>query len=76
MVSESVEIRDVDPDVPTERIRQIIRDEYLRDSTETEKIRRLGNRIQYTPYKKQLPFWAIRDFTANISETPRGYEQI
>ena len=35
MVSESVEIGDIHPYLPTERIRQIIRDEYLRDSTVT-----------------------------------------
>lgn len=35
MVSESVEIGDIDPNLSTERIRQIIRDDYLRDSTVT-----------------------------------------
>lgn len=35
MVSESVEIGDIDPNLSTERIRQIIRDNYLRDSTVT-----------------------------------------
>lgn len=35
MVSESVEIGDIPPNLSTERVRQIIRDEYLRDSTVT-----------------------------------------
>ncbi len=35
MVSESVEIGDIDPNLKTETIRQKIRDEYLRDSTVT-----------------------------------------
>ena len=35
MVSESVEIGDIDPNLNTEKIRQKIRDEYLRDSTVT-----------------------------------------
>ena len=35
MVSESVEIGDIDPDLKTETIRQKIRDEYLKDSTVT-----------------------------------------
>lgn len=35
MVSESVEIGDIDPTLSTERVRQIIRDQYLRDSTVT-----------------------------------------
>ena len=35
MVSESVEIGDINPNLKTETIRQIIRDEYLRDSTVT-----------------------------------------
>lgn len=33
MVSKSVQIGDIDSSLPTERIRQKIRDEYLRDST-------------------------------------------
>ena len=35
MVSSSVEMGDIDDTLPTERIRQIIRDDYLRDSTVT-----------------------------------------
>ena len=35
MVSKSVEMGDIDPNLPTERVRQIIRDKYLRDSTVT-----------------------------------------
>lgn len=35
MVSESVEIGDIEPNLSTDRVRQIIRDEYLRDSTVT-----------------------------------------
>ncbi|MFW0695763.1 TIR domain-containing protein [Aliarcobacter butzleri] len=35
MVSKSVQIGDIDSNLPTERIRQKIRDEYLRDSTVT-----------------------------------------
>lgn len=35
MVSESVEMGDIDPNLNTETIRQKIRDEYLRDSTVT-----------------------------------------
>ena len=35
MVSESVEMGDIHPNLPTERIRQIIRDDYLRGSTVT-----------------------------------------
>jgi len=35
IVSRSVQIGDIDPNLPAERIRQIIRDEYLRDTTVT-----------------------------------------
>lgn len=35
MVSKSVQIGDIDENLPADRIRQIIRDEYLRDSTVT-----------------------------------------
>ena len=35
MVSKSVQIGDIDSNLPTERIKQNIRDEYLRDSTGT-----------------------------------------
>lgn len=35
MVSKSVQLGDIDPYVSTDRVRQIIRDEYLRDSTVT-----------------------------------------
>lgn len=35
MVSKSVQIGDIDPYTPTDRIRQIIRDKYLHDSTVT-----------------------------------------
>ena len=35
MVSKSVEMGAIDPNLPTERVRQIIRDKYLRDSTVT-----------------------------------------
>jgi hypothetical protein len=35
MISKSVQIGDIDSNLPTERIRQKIRDEYLRDSTVT-----------------------------------------
>lgn len=35
MVSKSVQIGDIDPNLPSERVRQIIRDKYLRDSTVT-----------------------------------------
>jgi hypothetical protein len=35
MVSQSVQIGDIDPNLPTETVRQKIRDEYLRDSTVT-----------------------------------------
>jgi hypothetical protein len=35
MVSQSVQIGDIDPNLPTETVRQRIRDEYLRDSTVT-----------------------------------------
>lgn len=35
MISRSVQIGDIDPNLPPERIRQKIRDEYLRDSTVT-----------------------------------------
>ena len=34
-VNRSVQIGDIDPNTPTERVRQLIRDEYLRDSTVT-----------------------------------------
>ena len=35
IVSKSVQIGDIDPNLPAERVRQIIRDEYLRDTTVT-----------------------------------------
>jgi len=35
IVSKSVQIGDIDPNLPAETVRQIIRDEYLRDSTVT-----------------------------------------
>ena len=78
MVSKSVQLGDIDDErLSTDRIREIIRDDYLQDSTVTvvfswcsymaKKICGLGNRIQYTPNKKQYTFRAFRDFVANLS---------
>ena len=38
MESESVQLGDIDPNLSVERIRQIIREDYLRDSTVTTEL--------------------------------------
>ncbi len=35
IISKSVQIGDIDPNLPSERIRQVIRNNYLRDTTVT-----------------------------------------
>lgn len=75
MVSESVEISDIDPYLKTDTIRQKIRDEYLRDSTVTVVLVgkrtwqrkfvdwEIGSSIRHT--KKKQTFGAFGDFVAD-----------
>ena len=53
LVSESVEIGDIDPHLKTETIRQKIRDEYLRDSTVTVVL--VGART----WQRKFVYWEI-----------------
>lgn len=66
MVSESVEIGDIHPDLPTERIRQIIRNEYLRDSTMTVVL--VGAYI----WQRKFVDWEIGSSIRKMQNNPRS----
>ena len=82
MVSESVEIGDIDDtNLSSDRIFQIIREDYLSrfygDSCShrcpymATKIRGLGNRCQHTPYKIQPAFRTFGDIVTKVPQAAR-----
>ena len=66
MVSESVEIGDIDPDLSTERIRQIIRDDYLRDSTVTVVL------VGAHTWQRKYVDWEIGSSIRDTQHNPRS----
>lgn len=66
MVSMSVQIGDIDPYLPTETIRQKIRDEYLRDSTVTVVL------IGEETWKRKHVDWEIGATIRDTTYNPRG----
>jgi hypothetical protein len=66
MVSKSVQIGDIDSNLPTERIRQKIRDEYLRDSTVTVVL------IGSETWKRKHVDWEIGSSLRNTQYNPRS----
>ena len=66
LISESVQIGDIDPNTSTERTRQIIRDEYLRDSTVTVVL--IG---QQTWQRKHVD-WEISSSIRDTEYNPRS----
>lgn len=66
MVSKSVQIGDIDPNVATETIRQKIRDEYLRDSTVTVVL------IGPETWKRKHVDWEIGSSIRQTQYNPRS----
>jgi len=66
MVSKSVQIGDLDPNLKTETIRQKIRDEYLRDSTVTVVL------IGSETWKRKHVDWEISSTIRDTLRNPRG----
>ena len=66
MVSKSVQIGDIDPYLPAERVRQIIRDEYLRDTTVTVVL------IGSETWKRKHVDWEIGASIRNTQKNPRS----
>jgi len=66
MVSKSVEIGDIDPELKTETVRQKIRDEYLRDSTVTVVL------IGTETWKRKHVDWEISSSIRNTPYNPRS----
>ena len=66
MVSQSVQIGDLDPNLKTETIRQKIRDEYLRDSTVTVVL------IGSETWKRKHVDWEIGASIRNTQYNPRS----
>ena len=66
MVSESVEIGDIDPNLSTERIRQIIRDDYLKESTVTVVL------VGPNTWKRKFVDWEIGSSIRNTKNNPRS----
>ena len=66
MVSESVEIGDIDPNLPTERVHQIIRDEYLRDSTVTVVL------VGAHTWQRKFVDWEIGSSIRDTKNNPRS----
>ena len=66
MVSESVEIGDIDPNLKTETIRQKIRDEYLRDSTVTVVL------IGEHTWQRKFVDWEIASSIRQTESNPRS----
>lgn len=65
-ISQSVQIGEIDPYAPTERIRQIIRDEYLRDTSVTVVL--IGNET----WKRKHVDWEIGASIRNTMYNPRS----
>ncbi len=66
LVSRSVQIGDIDPTLRTETIRQIIRDEYIRDSTVTVVL------IGPETWKRKHVDWEIGSTIRDTELNPRG----
>lgn len=66
MVSKSVQIGDIDPNIATETIRQKIRDEYLRDSTVTVVL------IGAETWKRKHVDWEIGSSIRQTQNNPRS----
>lgn len=66
MVSESVEMGDIDPNLSTERVRQIIRDEYLRDSTVTVVL------VGAHTWQRKFVDWEIGSSIRDTKNNPRS----
>ena len=66
MVSESVEIGDIDPTLSTERVRQIIRDEYLKDSTVTVVL------VGAHTWQRKFVDWEIGSSIRDTKNNPRS----
>ena len=66
MVSKSVQIGDIDPNLKTETIRQKIRDEYLRDSTVTVVL--IGSQT----WQRKHVDWEIGSSIRNTEYNPRS----
>ncbi len=66
IVSKSVQIGDIDPNLPAERIRQIIRDEYLRDTTVTVVL------IGSETWKRKHVDWEIAASIRDTKHNPRS----
>ena len=66
MVSESVEIGDIEPNLKTETIRQKIRDEYLRDSTVTVVL------VGAHTWQRKFVDWEIGSSLRHTKNNPRS----
>lgn len=66
IVSESVEIGDIDPNLSTERIRQIIRDEYLQNSTVTVVL------VGANTWQRKFVDWEIGSSIRHTKNNPRS----
>lgn len=66
IVSKSVQIGDIDPNLSAERVRQIIRDQYLRDSTVTIVL------IGTETWKRKHIDWEIAASIRNTQYNPRS----
>ncbi len=66
MVSRSVQIGDIDPNLKTETVRQKIRDEYLRDSTVTVVL------IGTQTWQRKHVDWEIASSVRNTTLNPRS----
>lgn len=66
IVSKSVQIGEIDPNLPAERIRQIIRDEYLRETTVTVVL------IGTETWKRKHVDWEIAASIRDTKYNPRS----
>ena len=66
MVSESVEIGDIEPNLPTERVHQIIRDDYLRGSTVTVVL------VGAHTWQRKFVDWEIGSSIRDTENNPRS----
>jgi hypothetical protein len=66
LVSKSVQIGDIDPNLKTDRVRQKIRDEYLRDSTVTVVL------IGKETWQRKHVDWEIGSSIRNTMHNPRS----
>ena len=66
MVSESVEIGDIEPNLPTERVHQIIRDDYLQASTVTVVL------VGAHTWQRKFVDWEIGSSIRDTEKNPRS----